>query len=64
MAVLDRESPYMKKNVYEATFLAVDNGKLENLNEIKTECRCIKAAVYGGKNGFERLGRSAWREVG
>uniref|UniRef100_A0A672RXC2 Cadherin-4 n=1 Tax=Sinocyclocheilus grahami TaxID=75366 RepID=A0A672RXC2_SINGR len=25
-AVLDRESPYMKKNVYEATFLAVDNG--------------------------------------
>lgn len=26
-AVLDRESPYMKKNVYEATFLAVDNGK-------------------------------------
>ncbi|KAK1799555.1 hypothetical protein P4O66_000436 [Electrophorus voltai] len=26
MAVLDRESPYVKSNVYEATFLAVDNG--------------------------------------
>ncbi|TRY93402.1 hypothetical protein DNTS_014949 [Danionella cerebrum] len=24
-AVLDRESPFMKKNIYEATFLAVDN---------------------------------------
>lgn len=27
-AVLDRESPYVKNNVYEASFLAVDNGKL------------------------------------
>lgn len=26
-AVLDRESPYVKNNVYEAKFLAVDNGK-------------------------------------
>uniref|UniRef100_A0A8B9K4B0 Cadherin-4 n=1 Tax=Astyanax mexicanus TaxID=7994 RepID=A0A8B9K4B0_ASTMX len=25
-AILDRESPYVKNNVYEATFLAVDNG--------------------------------------
>lgn len=27
MAVLDRESMYVKNNVYEATFLAFDNGK-------------------------------------
>lgn len=26
-AILDRESPYVKNNVYEASFLAVDNGK-------------------------------------
>lgn len=26
-AVLDRESVYVKKNVYEATFLAADNGE-------------------------------------
>lgn len=27
MALLDRESMYVKNNVYEATFLAFDNGK-------------------------------------
>lgn len=27
MALLDRESIYVKNNVYEATFLAFDNGK-------------------------------------
>lgn len=27
MALLDRESMYVKNNVYEATFLAYDNGK-------------------------------------
>lgn len=27
-AILDRESPYVKNNVYEASFLAEDNGKL------------------------------------
>lgn len=27
-AILDRESPYVKNNVYEASFLAADNGKL------------------------------------
>lgn len=27
-AILDRESPHVKNNVYEASFLAVDNGKL------------------------------------
>lgn len=26
-AILDRESAYIKNNVYEATFLAVDNGR-------------------------------------
>lgn len=26
-AVLDRESIYVKKNIYEATFLAADNGE-------------------------------------
>lgn len=26
-AVLDRESVYVKNNIYEATFLATDNGK-------------------------------------
>lgn len=26
-AILDRESVYVKNNVYEATFLAIDNGK-------------------------------------
>lgn len=27
MALLDRESMFVKNNVYEATFLAFDNGK-------------------------------------
>jgi hypothetical protein len=27
MAVLDRESMYVRNNIYEATFLAADNGK-------------------------------------
>lgn len=27
MALLDRESMYVKNNMYEATFLAYDNGK-------------------------------------
>ncbi len=69
MAVLDRESPYMKKNVYEATFLAVDNGKnrgweLESLKEIKTLSIDALKVLYMGENGFKRLGRLVWRELG
>ncbi len=69
MAVLDRESPYMKKNVYEATFLAVDNGKnrgweLESLKEIKTLSIDALNMLYMGENGFKRLGRLVWRELG
>lgn len=30
IAILDRESPYVQNNLYNATFLATDNGKLEN----------------------------------
>lgn len=57
-AVLDRESPYMKKNVYEATFLAVDNGKnrgweLESLKEIKTLSIYALKVLYTGGNGFK-----------
>ncbi|TNN28471.1 Cadherin-4 [Liparis tanakae] len=35
MALLDRESVYVKNNVYEATFLAFDNGKSG-----KSRCVC------------------------
>lgn len=36
MALLDRESMYVKNNVYEATFLAFDNGKSG-----KSGCLCV-----------------------
>lgn len=40
-AVLDRESPYMKKNIYEATFLAVDNGKKIGKFELNQNFECV-----------------------
>lgn len=32
IAILDRESPYVKNNVYNVTFMASDNGELRGLH--------------------------------
>lgn len=37
IAVLDRESPYVKNNLYNATFMASDNGRSNSV------CMCIYA---------------------
>lgn len=41
MAVLDRESMYVRNNIYEATFLAADNGKS---GKCVSECVCVCVA--------------------
>lgn len=46
-AILDRESPYVKNNVYEASFLAVDNGKPVHVYMFAGVCECVIFVLMG-----------------
>lgn len=48
MALLDRESMYVKNNVYEATFLAFDNGKSgKSVQLCVSVCVCVSDKAEG-----------------
>ena len=54
-AILDRESLYTKNNVYEATFLAADNGKFHSreANGTQRATFSVKSRGLGGKKSVQ-----------